>query len=249
MPAPSDQGQPGDPADGLARSLYRIAELLVTDRSLAADLQAAAELAVNTIDGCDACTVSVIVEGRPTTAAATDRVVVQMDLVQYEYDQGPCLDSARTGEVVSVEFVPSDERYPHLASAAHVAEFTAVVSVPVLLEGAEASVNLYSRARGGFTDDPSVAGRVVAAQVALALQRSSLLGEAGQLADELQQEGDRRTRIGQAQGMLAALYHCSMEQAQSLMDQASQDEGRSADEVARTILSTIENPSEDDEAT
>jgi GAF domain-containing protein len=230
---------PGDPMTGLATSLYQIAGLLVTDRTLSDGLHRAADLAVRTIEECDACTISMIVEGTPRTTAATDRAVVQLDLVQYEYDDGPCLDAARHGEIVSVEFWPIDQRYPYLASAAHVAEFSAVVSVPVRLPGAMASINLYSRAPHGFTRDPLPVGQVVAAQVALALRRSELLGQVTQLTAELQHEGDRRTSVAQAQGTLAALYECTLEQARVLLEHASEDEIRSLEETADTVLSTL----------
>jgi len=241
--------KPGDPLTALATSLYRIAGLLVTDRSLANGLQHAADLAVRTIEECDACTISMIVEGTPRTTAATDRAVIQLDLVQYQYDDGPCLDAARHGEIIAVEFWPIDQRYPYLASAAHVAEFSAVVSVPVRLPGATASINLYSRAPLGFTQDPRRVGQVVAAQVAIALRRSELLGAATRLADELQQEGDRRTAVTQAQGTLVELYECTLEQARALLEHASEEEVRSLGEVADTVLSTLESelPGSDDD--
>jgi GAF domain-containing protein len=229
-----------DPVDELTEALYRLAELLLTEKSLSADLQRTVEIAVALVEGCDAGTVSVIVEGTPRTLAVSDHAVLRIDLAQYEAGDGPCLDAADRGGAVDVRFWPNDERYPHAAAAAERQGVTAVQSHPVVLHGRPiGSLNLYSREENGFPREPGPEGGVLAAQIALALEKSALLEAADEAVDEVQHEVERRESVAQATGVLMAVHSCSVEQAHRLMESASGSEQRGISEVAALILSSL----------
>jgi hypothetical protein len=95
-------------------ALQRLAEVLQTQRTLEAALAGIAEAAVLTVPGCDAASVALSVEGRPATVAATARVALELDLVRYDSDDGPCLTSSRTME--SLRLMPSSPATPSRTS-------------------------------------------------------------------------------------------------------------------------------------
>jgi hypothetical protein len=45
--------------------------------------------------------------------------------------------------------------------------------------------------------------------------------------------------VAQAQGTLVSLYECTLEQARALLENASEDEVRSLEQIADTVLSTL----------
>src|SRR4051812_33644889 len=149
-------------------ALRRLAEVLQTQRTLGAALAGIAEAAVVSVPGCDAASVALSIEGRPATAAATARVALELDLVQYDSNDGPCLRSFREMETLRFDLVEAGEAFPHFATAAGAQGVQGVLSVPATW-GADlvATLNLYSR-RGPFDESAVSMGTVLAAQVAIA---------------------------------------------------------------------------------
>ena len=103
--------------------------MLLTDGDLQRELRGVAGAALLGVPGCDAASVSVIVEGRPQTLGATDRVILELDLVQYETGQGPCLSAIATGTTVRVDVVRTADRYDHFPTAPAAASYPRVLSI------------------------------------------------------------------------------------------------------------------------
>ena len=75
-------------------------------------LQLAVDLAVKLVAGCDHAGVS-IVEGRSIfTPVGSDDVVRRGDALQYQLDEGPCLDSVRCQETVISQNLHQEKRWP-----------------------------------------------------------------------------------------------------------------------------------------
>jgi hypothetical protein len=82
-------------AEELATVFARMAGLLLTRETVETVLGLITALALETVAGADGAGVTLLDErGRRTTSAATDPLVERADLLQYEYDQGPCLAAA-----------------------------------------------------------------------------------------------------------------------------------------------------------
>ena len=79
------------------------------------DLERILAVAEGTVPGCDAGSITLIVEGRPQTEAVIDRVVVAIDVAQYEMGEGPCLTAASESRPIHVALIPTDERFPRFA--------------------------------------------------------------------------------------------------------------------------------------
>ena len=102
------------PEARLTAALDELASALLTESSLTADLKRLTELACQLVSDCSGGSVSMLIDGSPTTVAVSDRVALQLDLVQYDNGEGPCV-TALGGETVRIAFVPSDQRFPHFA--------------------------------------------------------------------------------------------------------------------------------------
>ena len=81
-----------------AERLARVNRLLQTQRTLPAKLEAIVTMVKRTDPGCDAAGITLLVDGEPTTTAASDRLSVEIDLVQYDTGEGPCLEAIQKGQ-------------------------------------------------------------------------------------------------------------------------------------------------------
>jgi hypothetical protein len=223
-------------AEEVASALERLAQVVQTQRTLGAALAGIAETAVLSVPGCDAASVALSVEGRPATAAATARIALELDLVQYDTDDGPCLTSFRDIAIVRLEFVELGEAFPHFARAAADRGVLGVLSLPATW-GVEvvATLNLYSR--GGPFDESAVSiGRVLAAQVAIAVSRSPEFAAARATVEQAQRDADDQADVAVATGMLMSTQGCTVEQAEGLLREAAGHEERTILEIAQRII-------------
>jgi hypothetical protein len=63
-------------------------------------LQLGVDLAVKLIAGCDHASVTLLRSGRMLTPVGSDDLVRRGDALQYEFAEGPCLDSLHSHETV-----------------------------------------------------------------------------------------------------------------------------------------------------
>ena len=124
--------------DDLVDTLQRLADVLQTARTLGGRWPAIAEAATVSVPGCDAATIAISIGGRPATAAMTATVALELDMVQYDNDDGPCLTLFRTASALRIDLYEQGEAFPHIAIAARRVGVRAVLSVPSLW-GAETS--------------------------------------------------------------------------------------------------------------
>jgi GAF domain-containing protein len=96
-------------------------------------LEAIAQTARDAVPGFDHVGVSVVRgDGTVTTMASTGKLVRDMDTLQYELDQGPCLDAMRRDALVLVEDLPTHaQNWPTYAPRASEAGVRAQMGVPL----------------------------------------------------------------------------------------------------------------------
>jgi GAF domain-containing protein len=223
-------------ADDVVSALQRLAELLQTQRTLGAALAGIAEAAVVSVPGCDAASVALSIEGRPATAAATARVALELDLVQYDSDDGPCLRSFRNVETLRLDVVDAGDAFPHFAIAARAQGIKGVLSVPATWgSDVVATLNLYSR-RGRFDETAVSTATVLAAQVAIAVSRSPEYSAARATVEQAQRDLEDQSHLDVATGLLMGTQGCTAEQAEGLLRRAAADEEQTILEIAHRII-------------
>ncbi len=133
------------PPDTLEK-LARVTKLLKTQRTLPAKLEAVVAMAKRTIPNCDAAGVCLLIDGEPTSIAVSDRLAVEIDLVQYRTGEGPCLAAIGESHMVRIDVLDADTRFTHFAPGALDLELSSVLSVPLDANGRTVgALNLYSR--------------------------------------------------------------------------------------------------------
>jgi GAF domain-containing protein len=222
--------------DELVSALEELAEVLQNRQTLGGVLAGIAEAATTSVPGCDAATIAISVEGRPATAAITARVALELDMVQYDTQDGPCLTTFATASSVRLDMTESDEPFPHFARAARRHGVQGVLSVPATW-GSElvATLNLYSRA-GPFDETAESIAQVLAAQVAIAVSRSPEFAAARTVVEGAQRNADDQAQVEMATGLLMVSQACTAEQAQGLLQEAATHDAQTILEIARRII-------------
>jgi GAF domain-containing protein len=224
------------PSEDLVDALRELTNVLQADHTLGPALARIAEAATVSVPACDAASIAISLEGRPATAAISARVALELDMIQYDVDEGPCIESLRSASLIRIDLVEQGDAFPHFAAGAERFGVRSVLSVPAKW-GTEvvATLNLYSRTRP-FDETAESMGRVLAAQIAIAVSRSPEYRAARSVLEQAQREVDDQADIGVATGLLMYNEDCTVEQAEGLLREAAEHEARTVVEVAQRII-------------
>ncbi|GII98903.1 GAF domain-containing protein [Sediminihabitans luteus] len=217
---------------GLHGVLARSVRALADEPSLQQTLDRTVELAVAMIDGCASAGVSLVVRrGSIETPAASDGVAARGDQLQYELDEGPCLDAIRRAEVVATPDLSDDPRWARWGS--RVVDELGVRSMLCVqlftTDARHGALNLYGTEPGAFSEDVYPLATTFAAVAAAAL-------DAARTEEQLSSAVQTRTIIGQAQGIMMERYGVSAAQAFSVLSRLSQDGNVKLAEIARRVV-------------
>jgi GAF domain-containing protein len=223
-------------SDDIVSTLQELAKVLQSERTLGAALAGIAEAATISVPGCDAASIAISIAGRPATAAITARVALELDLVQYDLDDGPCLSSFQTMSTLRIDLIDQDADFPHFAVAAKQRGIRAVLSVPATW-GTEVvgTLNIYSRTHP-FDETAATIAAVLAAQVAIAISRSPEFAAARAVVEEAQRNADDHADINLATGLLMVEQACTTEQAEGLLREAATHDEQTILEIAHRII-------------
>src|SRR5205085_1076501 len=186
--------------------------------------------------------IALSVEGQPATAAVSARVALELDLVQYDLDDGPCLTSFRNMETLRLDLVEAGDAFPHFSVAARKRGVVGVLSVPATWgNDLVATLNLYSRSRP-FDDDDAVTAKILAAEIAIAVSRSPEFASARAMVEQAQRDVDDRSDLDVAAGLLMATQGCSAEQAAGLLREAAVGQEETILAIAHRIIGHHNRP-------
>jgi GAF domain-containing protein len=224
------------PSENLVSALQALADVLLSQRTLGAALANIAEAATVSVPRCDAASIALSIEGRPASAAITARVALELDLVQYDKAEGPCLTAMKSMSAVRIDLVEQGDRFPHFAVAAQRLGVRSVLSLPATW-GPEvvATLNLYSRT-GPFDESAETVAAVLAAQVAIAVSRSPEFAAARAVVEEAQRDVDDKATVDVATGLLMSNEGCTVEQAQGLLSHAATQDEQTIVQIAQRII-------------
>jgi GAF domain-containing protein len=181
-------------------------------------LQRAVRQVADRVPGADMVSVTVLCEGRGETMASTSERVWAIDSDQYAVGEGPCLEAARTNQIVRVGVERAPDRWPVFARSAREAGVQSYLSCPLVI-GAEfvGSLNLYSEQPHGFDEFDIAPLRMYLTAATTALDNSRQFAQARRLAEQLAQALDSRAVIDQASGILMAQRDITADQARELL--------------------------------
>ncbi|QIX25521.1 GAF and ANTAR domain-containing protein [Nocardioides sp. JQ2195] len=171
--------------------------------------------------------------GHLETIAPTDFLVEQVDHLQYELNEGCCVDSTWRGELVLSESLATDPRWPTWGPKAAELGVASVLAVQLSSteRGRVGSLNLYWTEERTFAKDVVAFAHIFARHAALALSHSLH-------RDDFDVSLDSRKRLGIAQGMLMERFGLAPDDAFRILQQFAQDRDQKLGDVVDQLISS-----------
>jgi GAF domain-containing protein len=232
-------------AEELQKVFARMSGLLLAEEAVQTALELVTALAVETIDAASGAGVTLIdPQGVKVTAAATSDRVGRADDLQYQLEEGPCLSAVAQLELIRVDDLERDERWPRWRAAALPLGVRSSLSAPLISQGrALGAVKVYGDQPGTFSSAHESLLRRFADQAAILLAEVSSLDRAERLSESLQNALRTRNLIALASGILMERRGLTEEQAfLQLVESARREQRELVDEATAVIESSAREP-------
>lgn len=195
------------------------------------------DVAAKVVPNAIGCALTIVgARSRPRTLAASNGLPITVDKIQYDTGQGPCLDALDADELIFVQNLATDERWPDFSRRC-VAETSVRSMIAVRLRlgnDDRAAMNLYSDRIFGFDDIDLGVASMFAPFVSMSVQSQLEHRRAVNLETALASS----RQIGTAMGILMARNLVTSDQAFELLSRASQHLNRKLRDVAAEVEMT-----------
>jgi transcriptional regulator with GAF, ATPase, and Fis domain len=220
--------------DDLARTFAGLARELQSADGVAGTLQRIVDLSVDLVDACEHAGLSMVHGRRIETVTASSDLPRRVDAIQYETDQGPCLDAIREQEMFRSDDLSADLRWPEFsARAARETGIRSMLAFRLFVQAdTMGALNLYASPPAAFPAGAEPLGAVLSAHAAVAIDSAREHEHVQQL--ERAQSSNRQ--IGQAVGILMATRGVTADEAFELLRDASSRLNVKLRDVAATLV-------------
>jgi GAF domain-containing protein len=168
-PTDTDTAVTSDPLSVLTANLSETAQLLFSAGNVHNTLEQVVAVAVHTIEGCDFAGLFLLEGGVVVTPVHTDPVVEEIDTLQRESGEGPCLDAISQRVMVYGDDLQGDQRWSVFGPSAAARGIRSALALPLTTNGTIGAVNLYARYPAAFGVVDRGKGVILAALASLAI--------------------------------------------------------------------------------
>jgi GAF domain-containing protein len=218
-----------------AATLAEAARTINEPRSVEETLETIARTARASVPGFDAVGISLMhSDGSVETKAATGELVLELDRLQYELKEGPCVSSLHDEPVIVVDHIAHEQRWRKFVPEAVKLGLKAQMALRLYVDdaGSIGGINMYSTSSDTIAEDAPAAAEIFAAQAAVALGH---VQEVHQLNEALQS----RQQIGTAVGILMERYKIDQQGAFGFLTRLSSTSNTKLREVAAHVVADV----------
>jgi GAF domain-containing protein len=175
-----------------------------------------------------------------TTPVETDPIASKADAVQYEHEEGPCVEatvSPGLGYAVSSD-LRRDSRWTRFGPAAADLGLHSVLATGMFPRDARprmGALNYYSRTPGGLDEADKDVALIFATHAAVALKGAQAVEAAELRSTQLTEAVQSRDVIGQAKGILMERRGLTADEAFDTLRRTSQDLNVKLRDLAQTL--------------
>ncbi|MCU1602028.1 MAG: hypothetical protein JWO22_2737 [Frankiales bacterium] len=227
----------------LARHLADIATVMLAPSKASTAAQRIVWLAVATMDGCDEA--ALCVHGVLNPAPAGSAPIDQLDALQAQAGQGPCVDALGGLDTIYVPDLLDDRSWPLFSPEAVRHGFRSALAYRLSFEGSTVgALQLYAQLPAAFNASERAQGLIFASYAALALSLAQAQEVEEHRIENLESALSSREVIGQAQGILMERERITAAQAFQLLRRSSQHLNLKLRTVAQDVVDTGTVPRE-----
>lgn len=178
------------------------------------------------------------VTGRLRVWGSSDEETHSLELLEVQSQEGPCYESAVTGQVILREDLSLVTGWEFFCAQAAALEYRSAIAVPILVHGQPiGALNIFWRHPQEFSDQTVGFARAVADLATIGLAFQDRVADAQSLALRLEDAAATRIMLEQAKGMLAVQAQVSMKEAFELMREYHQKTGLPLHSIATDVVS------------
>jgi GAF domain-containing protein len=221
----------------LGDAFVELADTLVGDFDAVDFLHTLAQHCVRLLDVDAAGLVLADAAGNLRAVASSSEKMHLLELFEIQNEEGPCLDSYKSGESVWEEDLQAGDRWPRFRDVALAAGFRSVQTAPMRLrDEVIGALNLFRTQPGRMTDEDLALSRALTDIATISLLQERALREARLVTEQLQTALNNRIVIEQAKGIVAEQAGIDMEAAFELMRTFARSHNGKLADVAMELI-------------
>ncbi|WP_431072327.1 GAF and ANTAR domain-containing protein [Microbacterium phyllosphaerae] len=216
----------------------RLADALDPDYDVIDTMDLLVESATSFTPAVDAGIVLADAGGRLHVLGSTSERASDVEEAELGIEQGPCLDSFRSGRIVeTADLLSSADRWPEFAPLAAGRGLRAGYAVPLTLRGQHlGALNLFFDRVGVLTDQDAAVAQALGEFATIGLVQHRTLRAHADRAVQLQHALDSRIVIEQAKGALSFQRSVSIDDAFTILRRHARSVGARLHDVAQQIV-------------
>lgn len=224
--------------ESLARVLSELAATLTSPVEVSEVFYRVAEHVIELLQVSGAGVSVVDAAGRLRPVTGLNRLIVELEATEEQFQEGACVDALRTRDVVAVPDLESEAgRWPRWVAECKRHGVQSVMGVPMIVRDEPiGAVNIYSKERRDWTPSDIRLARAVTDLTGSHLANASELEASRRTAEQLQEALDSRVVIEQAKGMLASELSCTVDQAFEVLRRHARNHGATLRSVAHAVV-------------
>jgi GAF domain-containing protein len=189
----------------IGQVFVQLADTMVSDFDVAELMLQLADACLELLQVDAAGLMLVDAGGELRLVASAPDMMRDLEIFELQSDEGPSLDTVRTGKaVINIDVRQAKERWPRFTAEALTAGIRSTHALPLRLRGELiGAVNLFSRAEQRLSDGDVALGQALADVATIALLQQRASRDHSILAEQLQVALNTRILIEQAKGILA----------------------------------------------
>lgn len=186
------------------------------------------------------CSVTVLRDKRAATIASSNDWVHELDVKQYDFNDGPCLTAAARQETQYIPDCTTEQRWPDLMRLAVDAGVSSILAFPFDLAGeASACFNIYFDDKQAYDETfrheignlLSISSKGLRLAVRLARQEEA--------QEDLESAMSSRTSIDMAVGIIMGQNRCSQEEAFNILREGSSNRNIKVRDLAVSLVEQV----------
>jgi transcriptional regulator with GAF, ATPase, and Fis domain len=228
----------------LLTTFRTMADVVYSGDSYESMYEALCRSATELIDGCDHASLMIRQRGQIRTACASDEVAVQIDAMERDLDEGPCIDAIDESEP-DLHFCPDlteGSKWPALAARIRSeTQVRGMAGFRIRQDGQKVgALNVFSDTPGALTQRSLDQATMLASFASVTL---AAVGR-GEEASTLRRGLESNREIGKAIGLLMAMHDIDDDHAFHMLSKVSQEMNIKVAEVASRVIQHHRQPKE-----
>jgi transcriptional regulator with GAF, ATPase, and Fis domain len=219
------------PELGLASALAEIAREINAPTDLETTLQTIVRSAARSLPGIDHVGITITHRrGRMQTMAATDPFVRDLDDLQYQLGEGPCIRAIEMCGDIVIERAEHETRWPRFMAVAIERGLRSQMGIALFVEKETlGGLNMYSTSSDTLDPETVLMAELFATHAALAMGHA-------RREEQLKRAIDTRQVIGQATGIIMERYRLSGSRAFDYLIRVSSHSNLKLRDVAQEVV-------------